>query len=149
MEEIDSKENLIRLTNQYQNLIFSICLKFTGDYFAAEDLTQETFLGAYQHLSEFGGDAEEMKLIDTYLSDEELEQLIADIEQKELVVAPPDLMEDILERMEVTLKSSEAVSEIRRHVMKKDSKMYRMNSSGSLLSMEKRFHCPNLLCENG
>lgn len=58
MEKIDSKENLIRLINQYQNLIFSICLKFTGDYFAAEDLTQETFLGAYQHLSEFGGEAE-------------------------------------------------------------------------------------------
>lgn len=58
MEKIDSRENLIRLINQYQNLIFSICLKFTGDYFAAEDLTQETFISAYSHLSEFRGEAE-------------------------------------------------------------------------------------------
>ena len=38
--------------NQYQNLIFSICLKLTGDYFVAEDLTQETFISAYQHLDQ-------------------------------------------------------------------------------------------------
>ena len=53
MEKIDSKENFIRLINQYKNLIFSICLKLTGDYFAAEDLTQETFISAYQHWDEF------------------------------------------------------------------------------------------------
>ncbi len=28
----------------------------TGDYFAAEDLTQETFLSAYQHMDGFTGD---------------------------------------------------------------------------------------------
>ncbi|MBR2950731.1 MAG: RNA polymerase sigma factor [Lachnospiraceae bacterium] len=50
MEKINSKETLIRLIDQYQNLIFSVCLKMTGDYFAAEDLTQETFLSAYRHL---------------------------------------------------------------------------------------------------
>lgn len=48
MELIDSKENIIRMVNQYRNLVFSICLKLTGDYFIAEDLTQETFLAAYQ-----------------------------------------------------------------------------------------------------
>lgn len=58
MEKIDSNENLTRLVNQYQNLIFSICLKVTGDYFAAEDLTQETFLAAYRHWDEFNGQAE-------------------------------------------------------------------------------------------
>ena len=58
MEEIDSKENLTRLVIQYQNLIFSICLKITGDYFAAEDLTQETFFSAYRHWEEFNGQAE-------------------------------------------------------------------------------------------
>ena len=58
MEKIDSKENFIRLIRQYQNLVFSICLKLTGDYFAAEDLTQETFLSAYRHLEEFDGQAE-------------------------------------------------------------------------------------------
>ena len=58
MEKIDSKENFIRLVRQYQNLVFSICLKLTGDYFAAEDLTQETFLSAYRHLENFDGQAE-------------------------------------------------------------------------------------------
>ena len=55
VEKIDSKENFIRIVNQYQNLIFSICLKLTGDYFAAEDLTQETFLAAFRHFEEFDG----------------------------------------------------------------------------------------------
>lgn len=39
----------------YQNLIFSICYKFTGNYFDAEDLTQDTFLSAYKNLSRFDG----------------------------------------------------------------------------------------------
>ena len=58
VEKIDSKENFIRLVRQYQNLVFSICLKLTGDYFAAEDLTQETFLAAYRHMESFDGQAE-------------------------------------------------------------------------------------------
>ena len=60
MEKIDSKENFIRLVRQYQNLVFSICLKLTGEYFAAEDLTQETFLSAYRHLENFDGQAEKV-----------------------------------------------------------------------------------------
>lgn len=55
MEKIDSKENLVRLVNQYQNLIFSICLKLTGDYFASEDIAQETFLTAYEKYDSFDG----------------------------------------------------------------------------------------------
>ena len=55
VEIIDSRENLIRLINQYQNLIFSICLKMTGDYFTAEDITQETFLAAFKHWDSFDG----------------------------------------------------------------------------------------------
>ena len=58
MGEIDAKENFIRLVDQYKNLIFSVCLKFTGDYFTSEDITQETFLAAYQHLEEFDGSNE-------------------------------------------------------------------------------------------
>lgn len=42
----------------YQNLVFSICLKITRDYFASEDLTQETFLSAYNHLHDFDGQNE-------------------------------------------------------------------------------------------
>lgn len=35
-----------------------------------------------------------------YMSDEELELLIADVEQNELVAAPPDMLEKILEHIE-------------------------------------------------
>lgn len=58
MEKIDSKENLIRLIEQYQNLIFSICLRLTGDYFAAEDLTQDTFIAAFRNWDKFEGGSE-------------------------------------------------------------------------------------------
>lgn len=58
VENIDSKDNFIKFVQQYQNLVFSICLKLTGDYFAAEDLAQETFLAAYQHKGKFDGENE-------------------------------------------------------------------------------------------
>ncbi len=41
------------LVESYQNLIFTLCYRMTNDYFSAEDLTQETFLSAYQNLSKF------------------------------------------------------------------------------------------------
>lgn len=50
--------NITALIDRYQNLIFSICYKMTGDYFAAEDLTQETFLSAYRSLKSFDGSYE-------------------------------------------------------------------------------------------
>lgn len=37
-----------------------------------------------------------MKLVDTYLTDEELEQLILEVEENELVAAPPGLLQKIL-----------------------------------------------------
>ncbi len=43
------------MIDQYQNLIFSICCRLTGDFFEAEDLTQDTFLSAYKSLSSFDG----------------------------------------------------------------------------------------------
>ncbi len=35
--------------DKYQNLVFSVCYKMTGDYFAAQDLAQDTFLSAFRH----------------------------------------------------------------------------------------------------
>lgn len=46
------------LMDTYQNLIFSICYKMTGNYFDAEDLTQDTFLAAYKALDSFDGSHE-------------------------------------------------------------------------------------------
>ena len=33
---------------QYERLIFSICYRMVGDYFDAQDVTQETFLTYYK-----------------------------------------------------------------------------------------------------
>lgn len=46
------------LIDSYDKLVFSICYKLTGDYFAAEDLMQETFLSAYQKYESFDGNNE-------------------------------------------------------------------------------------------
>ena len=40
-----------------------------------------------------------MKLKNEYLSDEELEQLILDVEQHELVAAPPEILERVLDNI--------------------------------------------------
>ncbi len=55
MVKIDRDEKLKELMDGYGKLVFSICYRFTGDYFTAEDLTQETFLSAYNALSRFDG----------------------------------------------------------------------------------------------
>lgn len=55
MEGISAQARLADMINHYQKLIFSVCYKLTGDYFAAEDLAQETFLSAYRRLDDFDG----------------------------------------------------------------------------------------------
>ncbi len=58
MEKIDPKEKLTELMDKYKDLVFSVCLKMTGDYFTAEDITQETFILAYKNLNRFDPKAE-------------------------------------------------------------------------------------------
>lgn len=58
MENITETEYLETLIDRYQNLVFSLCYRLVGDYFAAQDLTQETFLSVYRHLKEFDGQHE-------------------------------------------------------------------------------------------
>ena len=58
VEKTEAKENLIRWMDEYKNLVFSICLRMTGDYFTAEDIAQETFLSAYMHIEQFDGNNE-------------------------------------------------------------------------------------------
>ena len=53
--KIDCQNKISELMDRYQNLILSVCYKMTGDYFAAQDLTQETFLSAYRNLERFDG----------------------------------------------------------------------------------------------
>ena len=55
MDKINVQQHFTELIDNYQHLVFSICCKMTGDYFAAEDLAQETFLSAYRHMDTFTG----------------------------------------------------------------------------------------------
>ncbi|HHW30217.1 MAG TPA: sigma-70 family RNA polymerase sigma factor [Clostridiaceae bacterium] len=55
MVKIIKKEQFIELVKQYENLVFTICLSFTRNYFDAEDLAQETFLSAYNNIDNFDG----------------------------------------------------------------------------------------------
>lgn len=54
-DSIDEQQQLAHMITAYQNLIFTICFRFTNNYFDAEDLTQDTFLSAYKSLSGFDG----------------------------------------------------------------------------------------------
>lgn len=49
-----------------------------------------------------------MKLVDGYLSDEELAKLILEVEEQELVPAPPEMMGEILTKLE-TQKSEQTM----------------------------------------
>ena len=59
MEESDilsgprDDEYFIKILNEYEKLVFSICYRMTRNYFDAEDLTQETFLALYKALPGF------------------------------------------------------------------------------------------------
>ena len=49
---------LERALEKYERLIFSICYRMVGDYFEAQDATQETFLTYYKVLDRFDGQNE-------------------------------------------------------------------------------------------
>ncbi len=51
-EKNESFESMIR---EFAALVFSFCFRMTGDYFAAEDLAQETFLSAFKAYETFDG----------------------------------------------------------------------------------------------
>lgn len=62
MEESDilktarDEEYFVKILNEYEKLVFSICFRMTQNYFDAEDLTQETFLAVYKALPQFDGE---------------------------------------------------------------------------------------------
>ncbi len=57
-DRIDKEEYFGYLLDTYERLVYSICLKMTGNQFDAEDLTQETFLSIYKNLATFQRDYE-------------------------------------------------------------------------------------------
>lgn len=52
---IEAEEQLETLLTKYEKLVYTLCYRMTGNTFDAQDLTQETFLSAYQRLSGFDG----------------------------------------------------------------------------------------------
>ncbi|HHV98389.1 MAG TPA: RNA polymerase sigma factor [Clostridiaceae bacterium] len=46
-------ESFRYIVDEYKNLVFSICLNMTRDWFEAENLTQEIFIKAYNSLSAY------------------------------------------------------------------------------------------------
>ena len=55
-EEIPEKDKkFVEMLEKYEKLAFSVCYKMTGNYFDAEDMTQETFLSVYKSLESFDG----------------------------------------------------------------------------------------------
>ena len=54
---IPDRKNLLleQAIDQYGRLILTVCNSMTGDYYEAEDLTQDTFLSAYKNLDSFDG----------------------------------------------------------------------------------------------
>lgn len=48
---------LVLLMNQYQNMVFSICLKICEDYFLAEEAAQDTFIKVYNQIHRFKQEA--------------------------------------------------------------------------------------------
>jgi RNA polymerase sigma-70 factor (ECF subfamily) len=65
----DSEKNFIRLLKQrderafehfirkYQNMVFSLALRFLGNYQDAEDITQEIFITVFKQIESFRGDS--------------------------------------------------------------------------------------------
>ena len=57
--DISPDEAFTRMVDQYQTAIRRMCYLYLRDPTAAEDALQETFLKAYQHISDFRGDSTE------------------------------------------------------------------------------------------
>ena len=51
-----TKERFTELVLQYERLVYTVCFQLVRDAAAAEDLTQDTFLQAFQSLERFRGE---------------------------------------------------------------------------------------------
>ena len=51
-----NEEGFAMLVNRYQNIVYHMAYRMTGDSAASEDITQNTFLKAYNHLDTYNPD---------------------------------------------------------------------------------------------
>lgn len=56
---IGTEEQFAEMLAKYERLVYTLCYRMTGNFFDAQDLTQDTFLSAYQRLSDFNGEHEQ------------------------------------------------------------------------------------------
>ncbi len=54
-EIIGTEEQFAEFLTKYEKLVYTLCYRMARSPFDAQDLTQDTFLSAYQRLSEFDG----------------------------------------------------------------------------------------------
>ncbi|MDE6897551.1 MAG: RNA polymerase sigma factor, partial [Lachnospiraceae bacterium] len=55
---IETEEQFKTLLTRYEKLVYTLCYRMTNNLFDAQDLTQDTFLSAYQRLPDFDGEHE-------------------------------------------------------------------------------------------
>ena len=81
---------LEKAMEQYEKLIFSICYRMLGDYFDAQDMTQETFLTYYRVLDRF--DCQNEKAFLTKIATNKCLDLLRQKRRKEMP-AEDDILE--------------------------------------------------------
>ena len=52
-----NKQAYAELVKQYQNFVFTICLRYTSNREDAEEIAQDIFVKAYRYLADFRGDS--------------------------------------------------------------------------------------------
>lgn len=57
-ETIGTEAQFEELVTKYEKLVYTLCCRMSGNPFDAQDLSQETFLCAYQRLADFDGEHE-------------------------------------------------------------------------------------------
>lgn len=96
MEKINKQKYLEELIDKYQDLIFSICYKFTGNYYEAEDLAQETFLSAYKALDRFDGTYEKAWL--ATIASNKCRDFLKSAQRREMAVTEDEFLLEVDEK---------------------------------------------------
>lgn len=106
------KEQFASCIQLYGRLVFSVCLTFTRNYFDAEDLTQETFLAAFQNIDHFKGD--HLKAYLTTIAANKCKDYLRRTERKNLSLTEEDeeLLEDTRGSPEETILQMDSAERV-------------------------------------
>lgn len=90
----------------YSKAMFNICMRIANDYAEAEDILQESFLSAFQHIQTFKGDS----TFGAWLKKIVVNQSIAHIKKKRLQLIP--LEEQDMPQEDETVYEEEVVLQV-------------------------------------